>query len=358
MQHICHQNKEQLWRFDMKYIKKLLDVEELKNKYSLNEKQIIDRNLFINNIKKIFDGVDNRKILIIGPCSADREDAVLDYMLRLKRISEKISDKIFIVPRIYTSKPRTNGTGYKGLVHRPISDSSDDNIYEGLVATRKLHLKIINETGFYGADEMLYPDIHNYIFDLLSYTAVGARSVENQEHRLVASGLDMPVGMKNPTSGDTIVMLNAIYASQHKQHFVYNGYECESDGNNYTHAILRGYSDLNGVLHSNYHFEDICDLYDKFIKQNFKAANLIIDCNHSNSRKHYDEQIRISKEVFYMCRDFDVINKFVKGLMLESYIEDGSMLIGEGVYGKSITDPCLGIEKTEKLLYELYEVLL
>lgn len=340
----------------MRLIKKLPEYENIRREFPLTDKQTDERLRYIKTIKNIFDGKDKRKILIIGPCSADREDAVLDYMMRLKKVAGKLSDSLLLIPRIYTSKPRTNGTGYKGLVHRPNYSSLEDDIYDGIVATRKLHLKIINETGFFGADEMLYPEIHGYISDLLAYTAVGARSVENQHHRLVASGLDMPVGMKNPTSGDLDVMLNAIFAAQHSQHFIYNGYECESIGNCYAHAILRGYIDISGIQHPNYHFEDICDLYDKFVKKNFKFINLIVDCNHVNSKKHYDEQIRISKEVFNMCKTNDIINKFVKGVMIESYIEDGAQTIDEGIYGKSITDPCLGWDKTEKLLYDLKEI--
>ena len=341
----------------MKYLKKLPDADELKIKLSLTEKQKSNRIELLNEIKNIFDYIDKRKLLIIGPCSADNEKAVLEYMLKLKKISETVENNLLIIPRIYTSKPRTNGTGYKGLIHRPDSNSDNDDIYDGIVATRKLHLKVINETGMFGADEMLYPEMHYYISDLLAYTAVGARSVENQQHRLVSSGLDMPVGMKNPTSGDMDVMLNAIYAAHHSQHFIYHGYECESEGNKYAHAILRGYTDLSGIQHPNYHFENITELYDRFQKNNFKFQSVIIDCNHSNSRKHYDEQVRIGKEIFNLCKEYKYISILVKGIMVESYLEDGSQKIGENIYGKSITDPCIGWEKTKRFIKELNEML-
>ena len=342
----------------MNYLRKLPDADELKDQYSLSEKQKKDREVYLDAIKSIFDGTDKRKLLIIGPCSADNESAVLEYMLKLKKLSELVANSILIIPRIYTSKPRTNGMGYKGLIHRPNSSSFDDDIYDGIVATRKIHLEVINETGLFGADEMLYPEMHYYISDLLAYTAVGARSVENQQHRLVSSGLDMPVGMKNPTSGDTSVMLNAIYAACHRQHFIYHGYECESDGNRYAHAILRGYTDLNGVQHPNYHFEDITELYDRFQQNNFVNKNVIIDCSHSNSRKHYDEQVRIGKEVIQLCNEYRYIDEFVKGIMVESYLLDGNQKIGENIYGKSVTDACIGWEKTYKFVNDLFEILM
>lgn len=340
----------------MKFIKELPNADELKRDFALTPNQENERNRVITELQKILDGKSRKKLIIVGPCSADREDAVLEYMYRLAQLRDMVSDKLCIIPRIYTSKPRTNGNGYKGLVHRPDIGAKTDDIYDGIFATRRMHYQIIKETGMFGADEMLYPEAHYYITDLLVYSAVGARSVENQQHRLVSSGLDMPVGMKNPTSGDTEVMLNAIFAAQCKQRFLYHGYECESEGNPYAHSILRGYTDSMGKVHSNYHYEDISDLYDLYQKRNLKNANAIIDCNHGNSRKHYDEQVRIGKEIIGLCRDFNFVDSFVKGLMIESYLEDGSQMIGENIYGKSITDPCLGWAKTERMIKELAEM--
>lgn len=340
----------------MRFIRKLPNAGDLKRELALTDTQKEKRLEVIGELQNIFNAKSKKKIVIIGPCSADREDAVLEYMNRLARLRDEVNDQLCIIPRIYTSKPRTNGKGYKGLVHRPDLAADGDDIYDGILATRKMHYRVINETGMFGADEMLYPEAHYYIEDLLAYSAVGARSVENQQHRLVSSGLDMPVGMKNPTSGDKEVMLNAILAAQSKQNFLYHGYECESDGNPYAHAILRGYTDFIGISHSNYHFEDISDLFDLFQKKNLKNANVIIDCNHSNSRKHYDEQIRIGKEVFDLCKEYSFINNFVKGIMVESYLADGAQMIGENIYGKSITDPCLGWSKTEKMIKKLAEI--
>lgn len=339
----------------MRFVRKLPDADELKSELALKSDQEWNRQKVIKELENILNGNSTKKIIIIGPCSADREDAVLEYMSRLARLRDEVKNQFCIIPRIYTSKPRTSGKGYKGLVHRPDLTGTDD-IYDGILATRRMHYRVIEETGMFGADEMLYPEAHYYIRDLLAYTAVGARSVENQQHRLVASGLDMPVGMKNPTSGDNEIMLNAIGAAQSKQNFLYHGYECESDGNSYVHAILRGYTDSIGKPHSNYHYEDISDLFDLYQKKNLKSANVIIDCNHGNSRKHYDEQIRIGKEVFTLCKEYSFVDHFVKGIMLESYLEDGAQIIGENIYGKSITDPCLGWRKTERLIKELAEM--
>ena len=261
----------------MKFIRKLPDAEELRDELALDQADESKRREIISELQDILDGKLKKKILIIGPCSADREDAVLEYMIRLVRLRDEVRDKLCLIPRIYTSKPRTNGKGYKGLVHRPDSTGADD-IYDGIRAIRQMHYRIIKETGMFGADEMLYPEVHYYITDLLAYSAVGARSVENQQHRLVSSGLDMPVGMKNPTSGDNEVMLNAIYAAHNKQSFIYHGYECFGEGNPYAHAILRGYTDSMGKTHSNYHFEDISDLYDSYQKKNLKNSSVVIDC--------------------------------------------------------------------------------
>lgn len=341
----------------MECVRKLPEAEELRERFALTEEEKRKREELISEIKSVLDGTCRKKLLIIGPCSADREDAVLEYMVRLKKLKDEVSDTLLIIPRIYTSKPRTNGRGYKGLLHRPDPLGGVDNLSEGIVATRKMHIEVIHETGMFGADEMLYPEATYYISDLLSYAAVGARSVENQQHRLVASGMDVPVGMKNPISGDVDVMLNAILAAQSRQSLFYHGWECHTDGNPYAHAILRGYADVGGRTHSNYHYENITDIYDQYLKMNLKNISVLVDCNHSNSRKHYDEQMRIGREVIGECRESEVMNSFIKGLMVESYLVDGNQLAGEGVYGKSITDPCLGWEKTEKFVHELDEML-
>lgn len=340
----------------MKYISKLPNPEELQKKYALSEELTKKRVAFIKEIKDILSGKSKKKIIIIGPCSADNEDAVLDYMKMLANVNEKVKDKFLIIPRVYTSKPRTTGQGYKGLLHRPNANSKNDDLLSGIAAVRELHLKVIEETGLFTADEMLYPEITAYISDLLGYLAIGARSVEDQQHRLVASGFDVPVGMKNPTSGDNSILLNAIGAAQHCHTLTYRGYEVETEGNIYSHAILRGYTNQYGKSKPNYHYEDIIELHDKYIQTNYSNIAVIIDCNHANSNKNYLEQIRIAKEVFGLCNNHKEIDSFVKGLMIESYIEDGNQPIGGGVYGKSITDGCLGFEKTEKLLLDLYDM--
>ncbi len=337
----------------MRLIQKIPDFRELETEYPISDIQKASREECIREIQAILLGKDHRKLLLIGPCSADREDAVLDYMTLLAGLKEKVKDTFLIIPRIYTSKPRTSGIGYKGLLHRPDPRQQKDDMLNGVAASRRMHWRVIQETGLFGADEMLYPDVLYYYMDLLCYTAVGARSVEDQQHRLVASGLDVPVGMKNPTSGDLRVMLNAITAGRHAQSLIYHGWVAETDGNPFTHAILRGYEDVAGNCYSNYHYEHICRLYDLFQTFNLGNAGVIIDCNHSNSAKHYDEQMRISEEVMESCVRNRTINSFVKGLMVESYLVDGSQMIGEGAYGKSITDPCLGWEKTERLVLKL-----
>lgn len=340
----------------MRFIKKVPDLKELTVKYSLNEEQHYNRKEIIKEIQDILTGTDNRKILLVGPCSADREDAVLEYMTKLATLKEKVSQVFLVVPRIYTSKPRTNGMGYKGLLHRPNPYDSNDNLLEGLIATRRMHYRIISETGQFGADEMLYPEVFYNYMDLVCYAAVGARSVENQQHRLVASGLDVPVGMKNPTSGDLKVMLNAIAASRQANSMIFHGWITETEGNPFSHAILRGYEDVSGNVFPNYHYETLCKLYDMFCVFNLTNESVIVDCNHSNSAKHYDEQIRIAEEVMHNCAKNKVIGRFVKGLMIESYLVDGTQVPGKGCYGKSITDPCLGWEKTEKLILNLAEM--
>ena len=309
-----------------------------------------------SRLRDILAGRDDRFLLIVGPCSADRPDAVLDYNLRLCRVQEQVADKIFIIPRLYTNKPRTTGEGYKGMLHQPDPLEQSD-ILKGLLTSRQLHLKTLAETGFTCADEMLYPENHAYLDDLLGYVAVGARSVEDQQHRLIASGLDVPVGMKNPTSGDYTVMLNAIMAAQHSHTFVYRGWEAVSQGNPYAHAILRGYVNKHGQSQPNYHFEELSRLHRMYAEKDVQNMAVIIDCNHNNSGKQYLEQIRITREVLHSRRNSPEMGKMVKGIMLESYIEDGCQKIGEGVYGKSITDPCLGWEKTEKLILEMADLL-
>ena len=306
--------------------------------------------------KKILSGELDKFILIIGPCSADNEDSVIDYVTRLRKVQDKVQDKIFIIPRIYTNKPRTTGDGYKGMLHQPNPNEKPD-MYKGIVSIRELHLRALKETGFSCADEMLYPENYRYLSDVLGYVAVGARSVENQQHRLTASGIDIPVGMKNPTGGDISVMMNSITASQHKHTFIYRGWEVHTDGNPYAHAILRGYVNKRGQQSPNYHYEDLIHLSEEYAKTDLKNPAVIIDTNHSNSGKQYLEQIRISKEVLHSTRHSADVKKLVKGLMIESYIEDGAQKIGEGIYGKSITDPCLGWQKTEKLIFDIADLL-
>lgn len=307
-------------------------------------------------IKEVFEGRDNRKLLIIGPCSADNEDSVIDYIGRLARIQEKVEEKILIVPRIYTNKPRTTGEGYKGMLHQPDPTEKPDMI-KGIIATRHLHMRAVEETGFVCADEMLYPENYQYLDDVLGYIAVGARSVENQQHRLVASGVDVPVGMKNPTSGDYTVMMNAILAAQHGHTFIYRGWEAHSQGNSLAHSILRGYTNKHGQSQPNYHYEDLIRLCDYYDERELKNPAVIIDTNHSNSNKNPYEQPRIIKDVLHSGRQNDRIDRILKGFMVESYIEDGNQKVGGGCYGKSITDPCLGWDKTEKLIYEIADLI-
>ena len=307
-------------------------------------------------IEDIFTGKDRRLVLIIGPCSADNPDAVMDYISRLRRVQEEVKDEIFIIPRIYTNKPRTTGDGYKGLLHQPDPQGKPD-MFKGILATRELHMRALRETGFSCADEMLYPDNHRYLDDLLAYVAVGARSVENQEHRLVASGLPIPVGMKNPTSGDLSVMMNAITAAQHKHTFIYRGWEVRSQGNPLAHAILRGYMNKHGQSLPNYHYEDLAHLAELYASSDLQNPALIIDTNHANSGKRPLEQPRIVKEILHDCRYNPDIQRMVKGFMIESYIEDGAQKVDGGCYGKSITDPCLGWEKSERLIYDIAEML-
>ena len=340
----------------MNFYRKLPIPRDLKKQFPADERVVKIKNERDPEIARIFEGKSDRLLLIIGPCSADNESSVLDYVSRLAKVQEKVKDKIWIVPRIYTNKPRTTGGGYKGLIHQPDPEKKPD-MWQGIIAVRELHQKAILESGLTCADEMLYPENQRYLSDLLSYVAVGARSVENQEHRLVASGAGVPVGMKNPTGGDLSVMMNSITAAQSGHMFIYRGWEVESMGNPYAHAILRGYVDKHGQTFPNYHYEDLMQLYELYQETNLKNPSVIIDTNHSNSGKNYMEQIRIAKEVLHSCRISKDIRKLVKGLMIESYIEDGCQKIGGGCYGKSITDPCLGWEKSEQLIYEISDLL-
>ncbi len=307
-------------------------------------------------IEAIFEGKSDKFILIIGPCSADSKESVLDYIGRLKNVADEVKDKILIIPRIYTNKPRTTGDGYKGMLHQPDPDKTPDML-EGILAIRDLHMSALKDYGFTCADEMLYPDNYRYLSDLLSYVAVGARSVENQQHRLTASGIPVPVGMKNPTSGDLSVMMNSITAAQHSHTFIYRGWEVESTGNPLAHAIMRGYIDYTGKYISNYHYEDLQNLYNLYAKTDLLNPAAIIDCNHANSGKQYLEQVRIANDVIYSRNHNQDIKNMVKGLMIESYIEDGAQKIGEHCYGKSITDPCLGFEKSKDLIYKIADTL-
>ena len=340
----------------MRYVSKLPDPKELSERYALNEEEKEKRIICLKSLKHILKGEDERKILIIGPCSADREDAVLEYVCRLAKLQEMVKERLLIIPRVYTSKPRTNGKGYKGLLHRPYAGKAD-NLISGMEVVRDLHVKVVHEAGMFAADELLYPELYTYLEDVLVYMAVGARSVEDQQHRLIASGMDIPIGMKNPTSGNINVMLNSIVAAQTPQHLIFNGWEVETDGNPYTHAILRGYTSDAGEDVPNYYYENICKLHDRYYHMDLKNPSVIIDCNHSNSGKRYEEQIRIAEDVMDSCGRSKGINRFVKGLMIESYLCDGNQLVGENKFGCSITDPCLGWKKTESLVKRLADVM-
>ena len=340
----------------MIFERKLPIPQEVKAQYPLSDElaKLVDERA--KEIKDIFTGKSDKLVLVIGPCSADNEDSVIDYISRLRGVQDKVSDKIFIIPRIYTNKPRTTGDGYKGMLHQPNPNEKPD-MYKGIVAIRELHMRALKETGFSCADEMLYPENFRYLSDILAYVAIGARSVENQQHRLVSSGLGIPVGMKNPTSGDISVMMNSITAAQHKHTFIYRGWEVHSEGNPCAHAILRGYMNKHGQSLPNYHYEDLVHLAETYANSGLENPGVIVDTNHANSGKKYLEQIRIAKEVLHSCRHDADVKKLVKGFMIESYIEDGAQKIGESVYGKSITDPCLGWEKSEKLILDIAELL-
>ena len=340
----------------MNFHRELPIPQEVKKEYPLTEKMVQTKAQRDESIKAVFDGHSDKFILIIGPCSADHSEPVLEYISRLRKIEEQVSDKIIIIPRIYTNKPRTTGQGYKGMLHQPDPDAKPD-MYKGIVAIRELHLAALREYGFSCADEMLYPENYRYLSDLLSYVAVGARSVENQQHRLTASGIDAPVGMKNPTGGDLSVMMNSIVAAQSSHTFIYGGWEVTSEGNPYAHAILRGYVDYSGRSVSNYHYEDLLRVEELYEKSNLTNPSIIVDTNHNNSGKKYLEQIRIAKDIVHSRNQNKDIKRLVKGLMIESYIEDGAQGMGEHIFGKSITDPCLGWEKTEKLILDIADKL-
>ena len=337
------------------FIKKLPTPDEIRNQYPIDAKIKALKEKRDQEIRDVFTGKSDKFLAIIGPCSADNEDAVCDYLLRLRKVQDKIADKVLIIPRVYTNKPRTTGEGYKGMVHQPDPEKKP-NMLAGLVAIRKMHIRAIEESGFTCADEMLYPENWRYLSDLLSYVAVGARSVEDQQHRLTVSGFDVASGMKNPTSGDFSVMLNSVYAAQHPHHFVYRGYEVETSGNPLTHVVLRGAVSKHGNSTQNYHYEDLIRLCDMYEKMDLVNPAAVVDVNHSNSGKKYKEQIRIVKEVMHNRQVSSEIQKMVKGVMIESYIEEGSQKIGEHIYGKSITDPCLGWEDSKNLIYTIADM--
>lgn len=341
---------------NMEFMGKLPIPQEIKAQYPLDEQVAQVKLQRDREIADIFDGKDDRMVLVIGPCSADREDAVLEYIGKLSMMQEKVKDKLLLIPRIYTNKPRTTGAGYKGMLHYP-DPHEKPNLIKGVIAIRKLHMKALSEYGLSSADEMLYPENHRYLNDLLSYVAVGARSVENQQHRLTASGLAIPVGMKNPTGGDLSVMMNAIYAGQHSHTFCYRNWEVRSQGNPFTHAILRGYVDQNGKSYPNYHYEDLVRLHQLYAASGLQNPAVIVDTNHANSGKQYAEQPRITKEVLHSCRYNPDIRRLVKGFMIESYLVDGAQKVDGDVFGQSITDPCIGWEKTERLILDVADVL-
>ncbi len=342
---------------NMQFYRKLPIPKEIKEQYPASEKAVATREKTVAELKDILSGKTDKFILVIGPCSADHEETVLEYIHRLRRVQEQVADKLLIVPRIYTNKPRTTGDGYKGMLHQPDPNAAPD-LLKGILAIRRLHMRALEETGLACADEMLYPENHRYLSDLLAYTAVGARSVEDQQHRLTASGLDIPVGMKNPTGGDIGVMMNSITAAHHSHIFCYRGWEVKSQGNPYAHAILRGYVDQYGRSYPNYHYEDLLALAERYAASGLENPAAIIDTNHANSGKKYLEQIRISKEVLHSRRHSEDVRRLVKGLMIESYLLDGSQSISDHEeLGRSITDPCIGWEKTERLILDIADTL-
>ena len=340
----------------MNFHRKLPIPQEVKKEFPLTERMKQVKDARDESIRAVFDGSLDKFILVIGPCSADHSEPVLEYISKLRCIEDQVKDKIIIIPRIYTNKPRTTGQGYKGMLHQPDPEAKTD-MYKGIISIRELHMSALRDYDFSCADEMLYPENHRYLSDLLSYVAVGARSVENQQHRLTASGLGIPVGMKNPTGGDLVVMMNSIVAAQSSHTFLYRGWEVTSEGNEFAHAILRGYVDYSGRSVSNYHYEDLLRVGELYHTMNLTNPSVIVDTNHNNSGKKYLEQIRIAKDVVHSRNQNSDIKKLVNGLMIESYIEDGAQGAGEHIFGKSITDPCLGWEKTERLIFDIGEKL-
>ncbi len=336
----------------LEFIKKLPTPAEICEEYALPPELIALKQQRDAEIRDVITGKSNKFLVIIGPCSADNEDAVCDYVNRLAKLNDEVKDRLILIPRIYTNKPRTTGEGYKGMVHQPNPEEKPDFL-AGLIAIRKLHMRAFQETGLSAADEMLYPENWPYLSDLLSYVAIGARSVEDQQHRITVSGFDVPAGMKNPTSGDFSVMLNSVYAAQHPHSFIYRGYEVRTSGNDMAHTVLRGATNKHGQNLPNYHYEDLNLLLEMYSKMDLKNPACVIDTNHSNSGKKFDQQIRIAKEIMHNRKLNPDIHRLVKGLMIESYIEEGCQKIGEGIYGKSITDPCLGWTDTEKLIRTL-----
>lgn len=340
----------------MNFRRKLPVPQDVKKEYPVTEHMEQVKAARDESIRAVFDGSSDKFIIVIGPCSADYKEPVLEYISRLRRVQEQVLDKIIIIPRIYTNKPRTTGQGYKGMLHQPDPEATPD-MYKGIVAIREIHLAALRDYDFSCADEMLYPENHRYLSDLLSYVAVGARSVEDQQHRLTASGLGLPVGMKNPTGGDLGVVMNAIVAAQSGHTFIYRGWEVTSEGNPYAHAILRGYTDYAGRSVSNYHYEDLVRVEELYGKSDLEHPSIIVDTNHNNSGKKYLEQVRIAKDIVHSRNQNADIKRLVKGLMIESYLEDGAQSLSEHIYGKSITDPCLGWEKTEKLIFDIADKL-
>ena len=336
------------------FVKKLPTPSEIKEQYPVPEKLVALKKERDQEIRDVLTGKSNKFLVIIGPCSADNEDAVCDYVSRLAKVNEKVKDKLILIPRIYTNKPRTTGEGYKGIVHQPDPEKKPD-LLAGLIAMRKMQIHAMDVSGLTAADEMLYPENWRYVSDILSYVAIGARSVEDQQHRMTVSGFDVPAGMKNPTSGDLTVMLNSVYAAQHPHTFIYRGWEVNTTGNDLAHTVLRGATSKHGQNLANYHYEDLNLLLQLYNERDLKNPATIIDSNHSNSSKQYKQQIRIIKEVMHSRKLSPDIHNLVKGAMIESYLVEGSQKVGEGVYGKSITDPCLGFEDSEQLIYDIAE---
>lgn len=336
------------------FIKLLPTPDEIREKYPLPARFVELKRERDAQIRAAITGDSRKFLVIIGPCSADNEDSVCEYVSRLGRLNDAVKDKLILIPRIYTNKPRTTGEGYKGMIHQPDPNKKEDFL-AGIIAMRKLHIRAMEESGLTSADEMLYPDNWGYVSDILSYVAVGARSVEDQQHRMTVSGFDVPAGMKNPTSGDFSVMLNSVYAAQHPHSFIYRGWEVKTNGNELAHTVLRGAVNKYGRNLPNYHYEDLKNLLDMYQQRDLANPAVVIDANHSNSDKQFAQQVRIVKEVMHSRTLNPAIYNFVKGVMVESYLVEGAQKVGGGVYGQSITDPCLGWEDTEKLIYEIAE---